>query len=694
MSCDVPGKQTTLATNVRSGCQWKRWRRVWNSSPPRMKHIISTVRILPHLGPKDYPRAYKDNILFKIATNFANAPADSPEANAVGAIRLFCESGSNSNGGEEVLHLPVIVEAAESSPQAAAAAAQQIRRFLTREWSVKPYVQYNSIMLVRILSDNPGPTFTRNFDKAFVGTVKELLRNCRDQNTQQILRETLDSLEVNKGYDEGLQSLFQMWRKEKGHSTALNDNRAVNRQLRAPAVPQGQMQQQQAPINGGSWHQQPSAQPQYQPVYTNGSQQYGGSRGQGQSRNQLPSPSELASRVEEARNTAKILMQLIQSTPPEEVMHSELIKEFSERCQSAQKSIHGYISCDSPPPDDDTLQTLIETNEQLSLASSRYQRAILAARRAMGASPPPQQNGNGGYMNAPLPAIPPQGESLFARAPAPPQQNPYQDGGQSLFAQPQAQYPPQAPMNGYEGHMPPPGPPPRTIQPYHQPQTLSPPANPASLSRPPSSGPLTVAFDDRSFNDPFADPVDRYQSPAPLAIEPTNYGPNYTSNRAPLPSQSQNRQRQASTTFSTDGGSNYSGTLDRRNTMDLENSYATLDHRRSPSIPSTVTPVSAMSPRLADNSLTNSPERTFARPGPGPVYSGNVTPSYVGRQQSAAEGLTMHGAVSADSVAEIDSHSDVGRRDRERVESGSGEHSPRVDIKGTGGLRSSVLGRS
>ncbi|TKA63969.1 hypothetical protein B0A55_10698 [Friedmanniomyces simplex] len=653
------------------------------------------------------------------AHNLSNAPIDSPQANAVGAIQRFCESGSNSNGGEEVLHLPVIVEAAESSPSAAAASAQQIRRFLTREWSAKPYVQYNAIMLVRILSDNPGPTFTRNFDKAFVVTVKELLRGSKDHNTQQILRETLDSLEVNKAYDEGLQGLFQMWRKEKGQMASLNNSRSFNRQSRAPPVAppqQQQQQQQQQPMNGASWQQQEPPQQQYQPVYTNGSQQYGGSRGQGQSRHQLPPPFELASRVEEARNTAKILMQLIQSTPPEEVMHNELIKEFNERCQSAQKSMHAYISCDSPPPDDDTLQTLIETNEQLSLASSRYQRAILAARRAMGASPAPQEsmrNGNGGYMNAPLPPVPPQSENLFAPAPQHVQNQYAKGGGQSLFAQPQqSQYPQQPQMNGFDSYVPPSGPISSNFhpqQPSYQPQTLSPPANFANLSRPPSSGPVTV-----SWSDPFVDPVEHDPNPAPLAIEPTNYGPSYPSQRTPH-SQPQPRPRQASTAYSLDGISNYSGTADRRNTLELENSYATTTHhpsppldRRSPSIPSTVTPVSALSPNLptggSANSLTNSPERTFARPGPGPWHSKRITESYVGRQASAAEGLTMHGAGvmgeggEGGGVAEIDSHSDVGRRDRDRAReggrSGTGEGSPRVDIRGTGGFRSSVIARS
>lgn len=117
--------------------------------------------------------------------------------------------------GEEVLHLPVIVEAAESSPTAAREAANVIRKFLSKDNYQRPYVQYNSLMLVRILADNPGKTFTRNIDSKFVITVKELLRDGRDMSVQQILRETLDTFEMQKANDETLLQLNAMWQKEK-----------------------------------------------------------------------------------------------------------------------------------------------------------------------------------------------------------------------------------------------------------------------------------------------------------------------------------------------------------------------------------------------------------------------------------------------------------------------------------------------
>ena len=113
----------------------------------------------------------------------------------------------------------MIVEAAESSPAAATEASVRIRKFLAKENNQRAYVQYNAIMLVRILADNPGKSFTRNIDQKFVSTVKELLREGKDMSVQQILRETLDSFETNKANDETLAGLRDMWIREKAKIT-------------------------------------------------------------------------------------------------------------------------------------------------------------------------------------------------------------------------------------------------------------------------------------------------------------------------------------------------------------------------------------------------------------------------------------------------------------------------------------------
>ncbi|EDO00259.1 hypothetical protein SS1G_14129 [Sclerotinia sclerotiorum 1980 UF-70] len=139
---------------------------------------------------------------------------DTPEVNAARNIRSFCESGGPDGSGEEVLYLPAIVEAAESSPGAAKECAYHIRKYLSKDNFSKPYIQYNAIMLIRILTDNPGKTFTRNIDVKFIQTVKELLRTGRDPSVKQLLMETLITFTRDKADDETLAPLIEMWKKE------------------------------------------------------------------------------------------------------------------------------------------------------------------------------------------------------------------------------------------------------------------------------------------------------------------------------------------------------------------------------------------------------------------------------------------------------------------------------------------------
>lgn len=545
--------------------------------------------------------------------DFSRAPPDSPAANANRAVRLFCESGSSPNRDEEVLHLPVIVEAAESSPAAAAACAHRIRKFLTNEWSTKPQIQYNALMLIRILSDNPGPSFTRNFDKAFVSTVKSLLRSCRDRSTQTILRETLDSLEANKGYDEGVQRLLQMWRREKGSNAHLSASADAGG---SRGMSNGQ---------NGAWQTYP---PQgLQTGYPNGSSMNGG-----YARNQLPPPVELANRIEEARNTANILLQLTQSTPAQDLMSNELVKEFSERCQTAQKSMQSYCNCNNPPPDDDTLQTLIETNEQLSLAGSRYQRALLAARRARGsqvATPPALPEQRSGYVN---------GGSTFAapnqkQSYVPPIQPQDEYGPSGYFQQPQQAY---AQPNDDEDYQPPPGPPP------HIAGSLQ------SRSPPPPQQHYQI-----SGENPFEDPDESLYDNRPPQQQRQHSNHNFA-----IDATSPSRHTAAAPSMGA-----------RRNTLDLENAYS-MSYSPAVSSPSpTLTrdgkgsEAGLSEPRGSNSGLSEiSPQLTpqdtrhssGPRPGPGPWHNSGVTPSYVGRQSSALNGLTMHGAGSGEEIAELD----------------------------------------
>ncbi|GMG16534.1 unnamed protein product [Aspergillus oryzae] len=91
---------------------------------------------------------------------------------------------------------------------------EQAQHRKVRRHTLRILPRYNAIMLIRILVDNPGHTFTRNIDAKFVATVKDL-RQTRDSNVQGFLRQTLDALEMQRGWDEDLAPLLQMWTREK-----------------------------------------------------------------------------------------------------------------------------------------------------------------------------------------------------------------------------------------------------------------------------------------------------------------------------------------------------------------------------------------------------------------------------------------------------------------------------------------------
>lgn len=176
--------------------------------------------------------------------------------------------------------------------------------------------------------------------------MKCLLREGKDPSVRQILGETLEYFEVTKSYDEGLKGLHELWSKEKRKNHA-----ARTPSLLQTTPPPGQYRPVPPPPVGGSRTRSPPG---------------------------LPSMSELVARIAEAQTSASLLSQLLQSTPQLEVPNNELVKEFVDRCKSASRSVVAYISAD-PPPDEDTLTTLIETNDVLSLSLDEWKKAVNAA---------------------------------------------------------------------------------------------------------------------------------------------------------------------------------------------------------------------------------------------------------------------------------------------------------------------------
>ncbi len=97
---------------------------------------------------------------------------------------------------------------------------------------------------------------------------------------------------------------------------------------------------------------------------------------------------ELANRLEEARTSAKLLTQVVQCTAPSEILGNDLIPEFANRCLSASRSIQDYMAAQNPAPDNDTMESLLDTNEQLQQALNLHQRAMLNAKKHLGLGDP------------------------------------------------------------------------------------------------------------------------------------------------------------------------------------------------------------------------------------------------------------------------------------------------------------------
>ena len=152
------------------------------------------------------------------------------------------------------------------------------------------------------------------------------------------------------------------------------------------------------------------------------------------------------------------------NTPSTEVLDNDLVKEFADRCLSASRSIQGYMTAENPGPDNETMESLIDVNEELQQALNNEKRARLSARKELGVgdrsenvSPAPEVNGSS------RPPIPESSGSYSAQGGA------FPSGG--AYAGDSAPPLPRKPLNNGKGKgrqefdpadyvAPPPGPPP------------------------------------------------------------------------------------------------------------------------------------------------------------------------------------------------------------------------------------------
>jgi hypothetical protein len=259
------------------------------------------------------------------------------------------------------------------------------------------------------------------------------------------------------------------------------------------------------------------------------------------------------------------------------------------------------MNAQNPAPDPDTMLTLIETNDQLNIAMSKHQRAVLGARKATGLATPspaaePQQNPMAMPQHVP-------GQNVYGGA-APQSTQP--DHGPYSASPPRRQNTvpnPVSPVRQEEEHFaPPPGPPPGRVQPQQNQLPADSSSNPYDFS---NAG---------TFSNQFSAP----QQP-------------------PVPTRSTARPQSHAYSSSADYGI-------------ADNPFA--DDAYGPGSPQkeralhTDQDGSEISSRPPQGSSGNQypQELPSEHNRPGPYNAGyQPTPSYIHRQESSADHVTMHG---------------------------------------------------
>lgn len=361
---------------------------------------------------------------------------------------------------------------------------------------------------------------------------------------------------------------------------------------------------------------------------------------------------------------------MVQSTPQDELLGNELIKEFAERARQAHKSIQTFMACENPAPDENTMLTLIETSEQLGIAMNKHQRAVLQARKAAGGSanttPQPQTNPQDPFattamQNAlppsqpqrsvydPYPAAaatnflpPPQAQALSPPQPQRPQTE-REESDLYGFSQPQQSYPQYnsnhqreesdlygnngrvSPINrNDQAYLPPPGPPPPRNQ---QPQAYS------------TEPPQPVQSEQSVYNVP---PAKRHSPTATRDYEvsenPFADDNAYSSNAQPPAPQQYQYQAYSSPTQLPPQQSHNPHSLFNRAAGQLRDPQSPTSNSNRPVI-SELDASDYPSP-------PSQPKRdSQSRPGPRGYHEDwQPTPSFVQRQDSSTAHITMSGA--------------------------------------------------
>lgn len=233
------------------------------------------------------------------------------------------------------MQLPIIVECAQSSPQAAAEAVRAVRKRIDPKRSTNRAIQYNAIVVLRILGSSNSPTVLDQMeqDKKLPIVVSDLLRHTKDPSVKQELCDTLQFFYEKRSGEQLLQPLKAIY--EQYLSTSKERDRG------RPRLP----------------HET------------------------------RPVPAEtIPELVQEAKSSASLLLQLVQTTAPAQISGSPLVLEFYERCVRLSSKIQSYLARDNVNMSEEVIADLIDSNEHLSAAVDAHSNAL--NRAASLVSPP------------------------------------------------------------------------------------------------------------------------------------------------------------------------------------------------------------------------------------------------------------------------------------------------------------------
>lgn len=98
----------------------------------------------------------------------------------------------------------------------------------------------------------------------------------------------------------------------------------------------------------------------------------------------LPKPRELRKRLDEARTTAGVLADVVNTSTPAVLLKHDLADDLSARCRRATNQVLEYMNTRDPTPDNHEMAALLATHEVLEQTLHHYHRAVLEARKSLG----------------------------------------------------------------------------------------------------------------------------------------------------------------------------------------------------------------------------------------------------------------------------------------------------------------------